>query len=142
MKKLSLLCILACIVLVFVSCANNNNVDGSDDGIIDGKDTTAKLPDKLENDTTDDEKDTTDNQDGQQTTDDKKNDETEAPGDDGNIEEVKTKTIASDTGTGLNLVVEYTVGAKQNGSRSIDVAVYLESYSLNVTARGIKAMEK
>ncbi len=48
----------------------------------------------------------------------------------------ETKRITSDTGTGINLVIEYTVGAKQGNTRTIDVTVYLESYSLNVSARG------
>ena len=49
--------------------------------------------------------------------------------------QVEKKTVSSDTGTGINLVVEYSVGEKTNGERKITVDVYIEHYSLNVTSR-------
>ena len=49
--------------------------------------------------------------------------------------QVEKKTISSDTGTGINLVVEYSVGEKMDGVRKITVDVFIEHYSLNVTAR-------
>lgn len=44
--------------------------------------------------------------------------------------------LRSDTGTQLNMILEYDVAKNENGSYTIDVTLKLESYSLNVTARG------
>lgn len=45
-------------------------------------------------------------------------------------------TLRSDTGTGLNLVVKYDKQKNSDGSVTVDADIYLESYSLSVTARG------
>ncbi len=46
------------------------------------------------------------------------------------------KYLRSDTGTQLNMILEYDVAKNENGSYTVDATLKLESYSLNVTARG------
>lgn len=46
------------------------------------------------------------------------------------------KYLRSDTGTQLNMILEYDVAKNQNGSYTVDATLKLESYSLNVTSRG------
>lgn len=46
------------------------------------------------------------------------------------------KYLRSDTGTQLNMILEYDVAKNDNGSYTVDATLKLESYSLNVTARG------
>ncbi len=46
------------------------------------------------------------------------------------------KYLCSDTGTQLNMILEYDVAKNENGSYTVDATLKLESYSLNVTARG------
>ncbi len=99
------------------------NDDESNSGNVEGG--TEHTTTDGENDGTDDE-----NEDMSDSEDDSQNQEQG-----GNTQSEK-KTITSDTGTGINLVIEYTVGDKANGSREIAVDVYIESYSLNVTSRG------
>ena len=107
-----------CLALTFAACTNN--VDTSDDGDIEDGTTT----DGGENNTTDNTQGGNNDDQGAEDNDTEDNISTE------------TKRITSDTGTGINLVIEYSVGAIQNGSRKIDVTLYLESYSISVTARG------
>lgn len=133
------MCLILCVVFVFVSC--RNNVDTSDDGVV-GDGTTT---DMLDGDgmTTDDE--TTTDKDGNNTTDNEQGSKDENQTGEGNTETDnnmdndqpgETVIITSDTGTKLNLVIEYTVKSKTGNTKEIDVVVYLESYSINVTARG------
>ena len=104
-------------------------MDTSDDGMINEDTTTNKVPGESESTTKKPE----------QTT---EAPTTEAPSreedtsDEMENSQVEKKTISSNTGTGLNLVIEYSVGEKINGARKITVDVYIEHYSLNVTARG------
>ena len=94
--------------------SGNGMLESKPDHTTDGQ-TTEKVTDQMtEENTTDRVEDNTQNEEGA----------------------VDKKTIASDTGTGLNLVIEYSVGEKIDGFREIHVDVYIESYSLNVTARG------
>lgn len=46
------------------------------------------------------------------------------------------KYLRSNTGTQLNMILEYDVAKNENGSYTVDATLKLESYSLNVTARG------
>ena len=123
-----------CLTLCFVACGNN--VDASDDGVIDDG-TTTNMPD--DGTTTDDgitdsnqENNTTENSDDNQG-----GNNEEQPNDSTNDNATsETVRITSDTGSKINLVVEYTVKSKTGNTREIDVVVYLESYSVNVTARG------
>lgn len=46
------------------------------------------------------------------------------------------KYLRSDTGTQLNMILEYDVAKNEDGSYTVDATLKLESYSLNVTARG------
>ena len=128
--------------MIFAACGNN--VDSSDDGEI-GDGTTMDNPLDDGMDTDGDENNTTDssdnagddNQNGGDSTDDTNKDTGNDTGDDTqNGAPAEVKRITSDTGTGINLVIEYTVGAKQGSTRTVEVKVYLESYSLNVGARG------
>ena len=112
-------------------------MDTSDDGVI-GDGTTTNMPDG-DGATTDDG--TTDNNQENNTTESTDNDkgdnkEDTNDGDSNKNEPSETVRITSDTGTKLNLVIEYTVKSKTGNTKEIDVVVYLESYSINVTARG------
>ncbi|MBE6547784.1 MAG: hypothetical protein E7667_02740 [Ruminococcaceae bacterium] len=46
------------------------------------------------------------------------------------------KYLRSDTGTQLNMILEYDTAKNQDGTYTVDATLKLESYSLNVTARG------
>lgn len=46
------------------------------------------------------------------------------------------KYLRSDTGTQLNMILEYDVAKNDDGSYTVDATLKLESYSLSVTARG------
>ncbi len=46
------------------------------------------------------------------------------------------KYIKSDTGTQLNMIMEYDVAKNENGTYTVDATLKLESYALNVSARG------
>lgn len=65
---------------------------------------------------------------------------TEAPTEQGTAKPDSTpegiKYLRSDTGTQLNMILEYDVAKNDNGSYTVDATLKLESYSLNVTARG------
>ncbi len=123
--------------MIFASCGNRNT-DTSDDGMIGDETTMDMTPNETES-TVDGTNNVTEapTTDGETESRDNGNEETSDSNDemDGEVQGEK-KTIASDTGVGLNLLIEYTVGEKIDGMRQIDVVVYLESYSLNVTSRG------
>lgn len=127
-----------CAVLIFAACGNN--VDHSDDGDIGDGTTTGDPVDNPLDDMGGNEGNTTDGAgDGnnETPTDDENKDTNDGTGDGSqNGEPSEVKRITSDTGTGINLVIEYTVSAKQGNTRTVDVKVYLESYSINVGARG------
>lgn len=65
---------------------------------------------------------------------------TEAPTEQGTSKPDSTpegiKYLRSNTGTQLNMILEYDVAKNENGSYTVDATLKLESYSLNVTARG------
>ena len=46
------------------------------------------------------------------------------------------KYLRSNTGTQLNMILEYDVAKNEDGSYTVDATLKLESYSLSVTARG------
>lgn len=121
--------------MIFSACSTSNNTDTSDDGVIGDGTTMDMIPDGTEQNSGDNktEEPTTD---GITTEEQTSDEETSDLGDDSTQSQKEKKTITSDTGTGLNLVIEYTVGDKIDGARKIDIEVYIESYSLNVTARG------
>lgn len=120
-------------MLLFSACGKKNNVDSSDNGVVGDGTTTAPNPIITEPATNDgnrtEEPTTIDMTEEPQT----KDEETSDLAD----EDVKEKkTLTSDTGTGLNLVLEYVIRDGENGERRVDVDLYIEHYSLNVTARG------
>ena len=122
-------------MLIFSACGTKNNTDTSDDGMV-GDGTTAEMkPNVTENSSGDGNKTEEPTTDGT-TTEEPTGEEGTGDLDDGNgATQVEKKTITSDTGTGLNLVLEYSVGDKVDGAYKITVDLYIEHYSLNVTAR-------
>ncbi len=120
---------------MFSACGVRDNVDTSDDGAVGDGTTIDRRPDATEPATTEGgkaEEPTTEGMpDETQTKDEAASDQNSENG-----SEAEKKTLASDTGTGLNLVLEYTVSDGDNGARRVSVDLYIEHYSLNVTSRG------
>lgn len=129
MKKSLVFCMAVILALTLVACTDR---DG-------GNDTTSPDSDKsTESNIVDTEKDSSFNETEKETekntegADTSKEDESRSDLSNENRE----FTLRSDTGTGLNLVVKYDKQKNSDGSITVDADIYLESYSLSVTARG------
>lgn len=121
-RSLSLVLTVVFLALALVACGGS---EMSETGTESNSDT--QTPTQTEAPTDSEMPDQSDTESGTDTDSESESESSEAP---------KTlKYLRSDTGTQLNMVLEYDVAENGNGGYTVDATLKLECYSLNVTAR-------